>query len=61
MPFVPQNAKAQRVGTIEPGRALAITKNYVEAFFDGYLKGTRTELLNGPSPAYPEITFETVK
>lgn len=61
MSFVPQSAKAERVGVIDPARALAITKSYVEAFFDEYLKGTRTDLLNGPSTAYPEITFETVK
>ena len=38
--------------------ALAGAQAYVEAFFDRYLKGKAPALLNGPSPDFPEITFE---
>lgn len=46
-------------GLIEPARALAITNAYVVAFFDRYLKEKKSPLLNGPSPTYPEVHFET--
>jgi dienelactone hydrolase len=45
------------LGAIDPARALSITQVYVEAFFDRYLKGKKSVLLNGPTPQYPEITF----
>ncbi len=61
LPFVPTSAKKDGLGTIDPGRALTITKAYVEAFFGEYLEGRKSPLLNGPSPEYPEITFETNK
>jgi len=48
-------------GTIDPARALTITKAHVEAFFGEYLEGKKSPLLNGPAPEYPEITFETNK
>jgi hypothetical protein len=41
-----------------PSRALAVTKAYVEAFFDQHLLGRSVSLLNGPSPDFPEATFE---
>lgn len=61
LPFLSPKQKAQRVGSIEPSRALSITSTYVEAFFGKYLKGKATTLLSGPSAEYPEITFEPVK
>ncbi|MCL5280336.1 MAG: hypothetical protein M1376_10565 [Planctomycetes bacterium] len=61
LPFFPASARAELVGTIDPARALTITKAYVEAFFGEYLEGKKSPLLNGPSPEYPEITFETNK
>jgi hypothetical protein len=60
LPFVPPSAKKAR-DTIDPARALTITKAYVEAFFGEYLEGRKSPLLNGLSPEYPEITFETNK
>lgn len=45
-------------GSIRPARGLQITNAYLVAFFDQYLKGTREELLLGPSPAYPEVTLD---
>jgi len=61
LPFIPTSVKKAALGTIDPARALTITKAYVEAFFGEYLEGKKSPLLNGPSPAYPEITFETNK
>jgi pimeloyl-ACP methyl ester carboxylesterase len=58
LPFVPASVK-KTGDTIDPARALTITKAYVEAFFEEYLEGRKSPLLNGPSPKYPEITFET--
>jgi dienelactone hydrolase len=59
LPFIPTSAKKAALGTIDPSRALTITKAYVRAFFGEYLEGRKSLLLNGPSPEYPEITFET--
>jgi hypothetical protein len=60
LPFSSKQIKSQRVGDIDPVRASFITKTYVEAFFDQYLKGTETTLFDGPSNLYPEVTFESV-
>ncbi len=46
------------VGSQHPERTLADTRAYVEAFFDEYLKGKRTTLLDGPSPNYPDVSFK---
>jgi hypothetical protein len=61
LPFIPTSVKKTKLGTIDPARALTITKAYVEAFFGQYLEGRPSLLLNGPAPEYPEITFETNK
>ncbi|MEU5431795.1 alpha/beta hydrolase [Streptomyces sp. NPDC020719] len=44
--------------TIAPERAAAITRAYVGAFFDLQLKGIPQLLLDNPSRAYPEVTFQ---
>lgn len=38
-------------------RAVEITRRYVVAFFDRHLRQRQRPLLDGPSPAYPEIRF----
>ncbi|MEU4247096.1 alpha/beta hydrolase [Amycolatopsis sp. NPDC026612] len=43
--------------SIDPYRALAITRTYVSAFFDLNLRCRPQPLLSTPSPAYPEVTF----
>jgi hypothetical protein len=53
MPFT-----KDRAGSIEPARALAVTRAYVVAFFDHHLLGKTSSLMNGPSPDYTEVTFE---
>ena len=45
------------IGSIRPQRGLTITNTYLLAFFDEYLKGDDTGLLNGTSPAFPEVEF----
>jgi predicted dienelactone hydrolase len=43
------------IGSIRPERGLEITNAYLVAFFDRYLNDTDSELLQGPSTAYPEV------
>lgn len=45
-------------GEIRSERALAIINAYTLAFFDHILKEEPAPLLQGPSPDYPEVTFE---
>ena len=45
------------VGTIDPDRSIAAQRAYVAAFFDLHLRQRDYQLLDGPSPAYPEIEF----
>ncbi|MFI8521071.1 alpha/beta hydrolase family protein [Streptomyces sp. NPDC085481] len=45
-------------GDIPAGRALAVTRAYVGAFFDQHLKGRPQPLLVGPSAAHPEVRFQ---
>jgi dienelactone hydrolase len=52
-------SEATQPGLIDPARALAITRAYVEAFFGHYLMGEKSPLLDGPSPEYSEVEFET--
>ncbi|MET7332119.1 hypothetical protein [Nonomuraea sp. NPDC005650] len=42
---------------LSPQRSLELTRAYVGAFFDRHLKGRRQPLLDGPSPAGPEVAF----
>ncbi len=39
-------------------RSQQITRAYVAAFFEQYLRGVPQPLLDGPSPAHPEVVFE---
>jgi predicted dienelactone hydrolase len=45
-------------GPLEGHRAMQIVTDYLVAFFDQTLKGQPSPLLAGPSPSYPEVTFE---
>jgi dienelactone hydrolase len=45
-------------GRLDSRRGLAITADYVHAFFDVYLKGEPPDLLTGLSTQYPEIQCE---
>jgi hypothetical protein len=46
------------IGSIDPLRAMNITRRYVRAFFDTILKGENDQLLQGASPDYPEALIE---
>jgi len=48
---------ADYVGTIAPMRAVSAERAYITAFFDLHLRGQSSNLLNSPSPDYPEIQF----
>lgn len=45
------------IGSIDPARGEEVASAYLVAFFDRYLKNQASGLLNGPSPAYPEVGF----
>ncbi|GAB2605031.1 hypothetical protein Aab01nite_78860 [Paractinoplanes abujensis] len=44
-------------GTLDPARAVRIQQAYPLAFFDQHLRDRRQPLLDGPSPAFPEVEF----
>jgi pimeloyl-ACP methyl ester carboxylesterase len=46
-------------GPIDGQRGFDIVNAYSLAFFDRYLEGQPSPLLNGPSEQYPEVVFET--
>lgn len=46
------------LGSIDGRRGLQITRQVLAAFFDRYLKNEPSTLLDGPSPAFPEVEFQ---
>ncbi|MFF7010962.1 alpha/beta hydrolase family protein [Streptomyces fimicarius] len=44
--------------TLSAARSTTITRSYVTAFFDRSLRGRPARLLNGPTPANPEVLFQ---
>jgi predicted dienelactone hydrolase len=46
------------LGTISPKTAVTDERVYIGAFFDKYLRGRDNHLLDGPSPRFPDISFE---
>ncbi|WP_329125061.1 alpha/beta hydrolase family protein [Streptomyces sp. NBC_01465] len=47
----------ETIGTLDPGQAVRIQQAYPLAFFDEHLRRGRGHLLDGPSPAFPAVTF----
>jgi hypothetical protein len=47
------------LGPVDGSYCLKIINTYAVAFFDKYLKGEDSELLNGPSTDYPEVDIST--
>jgi hypothetical protein len=45
------------VGTIDPARGLAAQRAYVSAFFDRWLRGRESPLLEAASAQHPEVVF----
>ena len=50
--------KMKMLGTIDGYRCQEIQNSYIRAFFDKYLKGENSGLLNGPSSMYPEVEIK---
>lgn len=46
------------LGSIDRARGLEVTRRYLRAFFDTHLKAAPDRLLDGPSPAFPEVRFK---
>jgi predicted dienelactone hydrolase len=45
------------IGTLDPGEAVRVQQAYPLAFFDEHLRHRRGHLLDGPSPAFPDVAF----
>lgn len=45
------------IGTLDPDQAVKIQQAYPLAFFDAHLRHRQEHLLDGPSPAFPAVTF----
>lgn len=52
-----QDVVERKIGTVDPARAVVTLRAYVTSFFDRWLRGRDDHLLDGPSPAYPEMVF----
>lgn len=44
---------------INPVTAVTDQRAYIEAFFGKYLRDRDSRLLDGPSPRFPDISFES--
>ncbi|GIG70093.1 lipase [Phytomonospora endophytica] len=54
---LPPGHFAGEIGDIVPRRSVRAQKAYLTAFFDRYLRRRGGHLLDGPSPAFPEVAF----
>jgi predicted dienelactone hydrolase len=54
---VPPEELAGAFGTIDGARSVRVQRAYLTAFADRFLGGRRGALLDGPSPAFPEMRF----
>jgi dienelactone hydrolase len=54
---LPAETERADVGWVDPARAVAVQRAYLAAFFDRWLRDRRTDLLDHPSPRYPDVTF----
>jgi hypothetical protein len=54
---LPHSFVTREIGTVDPARAVAAEEAYIAAFFGRWLRGDDNQLLDGPSPRYPEFTF----
>lgn len=57
--LTPFSALLPERGALDGERTLQVINAYLLAFFDQYLKGNITPLLNGPSPDFPEVQFDS--
>ena len=56
---VPPDQVTSALGTISPKTAVTDERTYIRAFFDKYLRHHDNHLLDGPSPRFPDISFES--
>ncbi|MFE6054490.1 alpha/beta hydrolase [Kitasatospora sp. NPDC056446] len=54
---IPAELYTTLLGTLAPDRATALTRRYVRAFADRFLRDRPGPLLDGPSPRHPEVEF----
>jgi dienelactone hydrolase len=54
-PNTPPGLAQFMIGEIKAERAVPAVRAYVRAFFDRFLRGRSARLLEGPSPAYPDV------
>lgn len=54
---LPPGHFTNEIGDIDPRRSVRAQKAYLAAFFDRYLRHRGGRLLDGPSPAFPEVAF----
>ncbi|MEU9112174.1 hydrolase [Streptomyces sp. NPDC048483] len=54
---LPRADVAKMIGTVRPGRAVVAQRADVSAFFDRWLRGQGSGLLDGPSSRCPEVRF----
>jgi hypothetical protein len=52
---ISRNLVTEFIGTIQPRQAVAGEGAYIAAFFDQHLRGQQSQLLERPSPQYPQI------
>jgi hypothetical protein len=66
VPLIPQIARqlglpgsfvTGGIGSIDPTRAVHTEETFVAAFFDRWLRGRDGQVLDGPSPSFPDVTF----
>ncbi|HXS95781.1 MAG TPA: hypothetical protein VN736_14350 [Candidatus Limnocylindrales bacterium] len=55
LPYRPRTVDA--AGTIDPSRAITITRELIRSFFDQHLKGMKTAVALGPSASFPEVVL----
>jgi predicted dienelactone hydrolase len=55
---VPPGQVTSDLGTISPKTAITDERTYIRAFFGKYLRHHDNHLLDGPSPRFPDISFE---
>ncbi len=55
----PMTSQLGLTGPVDSQRMFDIINAYSRAFFDTYLKGQSTPLLDGRSPQYPEVLFQS--
>ncbi|GAA0566533.1 alpha/beta hydrolase [Paractinoplanes ferrugineus] len=54
---LPDSFVTDAIGTVDPGRAVRAEETFVAAFFDRWLRGRDSHVLDGPSPNAPDVTF----